>query len=194
MPPEYALSPVEGFRMSVPPEAASISEYAATPPLHIGFTGKTAEDSHLLSGAGVRQVIDVRQNRSGQLSGFSKYPDLSFLLRKTPEWNTCMSRCSPLPETSQDVSRTKFGPAYEADFLAVNERAPCPRKSRHDFVVSPGLSPAPNPARRNCIAASSPIFSPATGESKVTAVRNSPSRLVAPKACDSPGTINGPAS
>src|SRR6267154_2296501 len=45
----------------------------------VGFTGKTAEEFFaLLSGAGVQQVIDVRQNRSGQLSGFSKHPDLSF--------------------------------------------------------------------------------------------------------------------
>jgi len=45
----------------------------------IGFTGKTAEEFFtLLSDAGVQQVIDVRQNRSGQLSGFSKHPDLSF--------------------------------------------------------------------------------------------------------------------
>ncbi len=49
----------------------------------IGFTGKTAEEFFtLLSDAGVQQVIDVRQNRSGQLSGFSKHPDLSFFLRK----------------------------------------------------------------------------------------------------------------
>src|ERR1700686_2991338 len=49
----------------------------------LGFPGKTAEEFFtLLSGAGVQQVIDVRQNRGGQLSGFSKHPDLSFFLRK----------------------------------------------------------------------------------------------------------------
>ena len=49
----------------------------------IGFTGKTAEEFFtLLSNAGVQQVVDIRQNRSGQLSGFSKHPDLCFFLKK----------------------------------------------------------------------------------------------------------------
>jgi hypothetical protein len=49
----------------------------------IGFTGKIAEEFFaLLSEAGVQQVIDIRQNRGGQLSGFAKHPDLSFFLRK----------------------------------------------------------------------------------------------------------------
>ncbi len=45
----------------------------------IGFTGKTAEEFFtLLTNAGVRQVIDIRQNRSGQLSAFAKHPDLAY--------------------------------------------------------------------------------------------------------------------
>src|SRR2546422_132420 len=47
----------------------------------IGFTQKTAEEFfRLLQDAGVRSVIDVRENRGGQLSGFAKYPDLAFFL------------------------------------------------------------------------------------------------------------------
>ena len=47
----------------------------------IGFTKKTAEEFFgLLKQAGVRRVIDVRENRGGQLSGFAKYPDLAFFL------------------------------------------------------------------------------------------------------------------
>jgi hypothetical protein len=49
----------------------------------IGFTGKTAEEFFdLLRRAGVQSVIDVRQNRAGQLSAFAKYPDLEFFLRQ----------------------------------------------------------------------------------------------------------------
>ncbi len=48
----------------------------------IGFTQKTAaEFFQLLQEAGVRRLIDVRQNREGQLAGFAKHPDLEYFLR-----------------------------------------------------------------------------------------------------------------
>jgi len=47
----------------------------------IGFTQKTAEEFfRLLQEAQVQKVIDVRENRIGQLSGFAKYPDLAYFL------------------------------------------------------------------------------------------------------------------
>jgi len=47
----------------------------------IGFTQKTAEEFFgLLQDAGVEKLIDIRENRVGQLSGFAKYPDLAFFL------------------------------------------------------------------------------------------------------------------
>ena len=47
----------------------------------IGFAGKTAEEFfRLLQRAGVKKVIDIRENRTGQLSGFAKYPDIVFFL------------------------------------------------------------------------------------------------------------------
>ncbi|MGH9577927.1 MAG: hypothetical protein ACRD3R_10870, partial [Terriglobales bacterium] len=49
----------------------------------IGFAGKTAEQFFsLLAEAGVRRVVDVRENRSGQLSGYAKHPDLAFFLER----------------------------------------------------------------------------------------------------------------
>ncbi len=49
----------------------------------IGFAGKTAEEFFsLLTQAGVKRLIDIRENRHGQLSGFAKYPDLSFFLHE----------------------------------------------------------------------------------------------------------------
>ncbi len=86
----------------------------------IGFTGKTAEDFFtLLSNAGVQQVIDVRQNRSGQLSGFSKHPDLSFFLKKIAgiEYRH-EPLLAPAPELLKTYRRMKDWPSYEADFLA----------------------------------------------------------------------------
>lgn len=86
----------------------------------IGFTGKTAEEFFtLLSNAGVQQVIDIRQNRSGQLSGFSKHPDLSFFLNKIAGIEYLHEPLlAPAPELLKTYRRTKDWPSYEADFLA----------------------------------------------------------------------------
>jgi len=87
----------------------------------IGFTGKTAEEFFaLLSEAGVQQVIDIRQNRGGQLSGFAKHPDLSFFLRKIAGITyTHEPLLAPLPELLKNYRKTKDWPAYEDSFLAV---------------------------------------------------------------------------
>lgn len=48
----------------------------------IGFTKKSAERFFtLLAEAGVRRVVDVRLNNTGQLAGFSKRDDLQYFLR-----------------------------------------------------------------------------------------------------------------
>jgi uncharacterized protein (DUF488 family) len=86
----------------------------------IGFTGKTAEEFFaFLSNASVQQVIDIRQNRSGQLSGFSKHPDLSFFLKKIAGIEYLHEPLlAPAPELLKTYRRTKDWPSYEADFLA----------------------------------------------------------------------------
>ena len=91
----------------------------------IGFTGKTAEQFFtLLTDAGVRQVIDIRQNRSGQLSGFSKHPDLSFFLKKIAGIEYLHDPLlAPPPELLKNYRRTKDWPSYETDFLAVMKDA-----------------------------------------------------------------------
>ena len=47
----------------------------------IGFTRKTAEEFFkTLKENGVKKVIDVRFNNTSQLLGFSKYPDIEYIL------------------------------------------------------------------------------------------------------------------
>ena len=49
----------------------------------IGFTQKSAQRFFdLLRNAGVKRVVDVRLNNSGQLAGFAKQNDLAFFLRE----------------------------------------------------------------------------------------------------------------
>jgi uncharacterized protein (DUF488 family) len=94
----------------------------------IGFTGKTAEEFFtLLSNAGVQQIIDIRQNRSGQLSGFSKHPDLAFFLKKIAgiEYRH-EPLLAPSPEFLKKYRRTKDWTSYEAEFLAAMKQRDVP--------------------------------------------------------------------
>jgi uncharacterized protein (DUF488 family) len=85
----------------------------------IGFAGKTAEEFFaLLRGAGVQQLIDVRQNRGGQLSGFAKHPDLSFFLRAVEKIEYAHEPLlAPPSELLKGYRKGKDWPAYEAAFL-----------------------------------------------------------------------------
>ena len=96
----------------------------------IGFTGKTAEEFFaLLQDAGVEQVIDIRHNRIGQLSGFSKHPDLSFFLKKIGGISYSHEPLlAPPPELLKNYRGNKDWPAYEASFLAVMKERGVPRK------------------------------------------------------------------
>jgi uncharacterized protein (DUF488 family) len=93
------------------------------PPLlcTIGFAGKTAEEFFtLLKDAGVRQVLDIRQHRGGQLSGFAKHPDLAYFLNGIAgiayEHEPLLA---PTPELLKTYRDSKDWPAYERDFLAL---------------------------------------------------------------------------
>lgn len=96
----------------------------------IGFAGKAAEEFFgLLSRAGVERVIDIRQNRSGQLSGFAKYPDLSFFLREIADIDySHESLLAPPLELLKVYRETRDWPAYESAFLAVMKERGVPEK------------------------------------------------------------------
>jgi len=72
----------------------------------IGFAGKTAEEFFaLLTQAGVKKLIDIRENRGGQLSGFAKYPDLAFFLQRIAGIAyTHEPRLAPSPEIRKAAS------------------------------------------------------------------------------------------
>ena len=84
----------------------------------IGFAGKTAEEFFgLLAQAGVEQLIDIRQNRGGQLSGFAKHPDLSYFLREVADISYAHEPLlAPPLELLRTYRKSKDWPAYEAAF------------------------------------------------------------------------------
>jgi uncharacterized protein (DUF488 family) len=87
----------------------------------IGFTGKTAEEIfRLLQDAQVEKLIDIRLNRSGQLSGFAKYPDLPFFLEKVASIGYSHEpQLAPTAELLDTYRDSKDWAAYETGFLAL---------------------------------------------------------------------------
>jgi uncharacterized protein (DUF488 family) len=87
----------------------------------IGFAGKTAQEFFaLLEEAGVERLIDIRQNRGGQLSGYAKHPDLSYFLQKIAGIEYVHEPLlAPTPELLKTYRKNKDWPAYETAFLTL---------------------------------------------------------------------------
>ncbi len=87
----------------------------------IGFAGKTAEEFFwLLTEAKVEKVIDIRQHREGQLSGFAKHPDLAYFLERVASIHYFHEpQLAPTPDLLKAYRESKDWPAYETGFLAL---------------------------------------------------------------------------
>lgn len=85
----------------------------------IGFAGKTAEEFfRLLADVQVEKVIDIRQHREGQLSGFAKHPDLAYFLEKVARIGYSHEpQLAPTSELLKSYRDSKDWPAYETGFL-----------------------------------------------------------------------------
>jgi uncharacterized protein (DUF488 family) len=95
----------------------------------IGFTGKTAKEFFaLLRGAGVQSVIDVRQNRTGQLSAFAKHPDLEYFLRQIGSIGYRHEPLlAPTPELRKSYQEDKDWSAYEESFFKLLKQRGVPK-------------------------------------------------------------------
>jgi len=84
----------------------------------IGFTQKTAEEFFdLLQSAEVRKLVDLRENRVGQLSGFAKYPDIAYFLDRLLGIEYFHEPLfAPSPEIRDYYQATKDWNEYERSF------------------------------------------------------------------------------
>jgi uncharacterized protein (DUF488 family) len=105
----------------------------------IGFAGKTAEEFFaLLKDAQVRQVIDIRQHRGGQLSGFAKHPDLAYFLNGIASIAYKHEPLlAPTPELLKTYRKTKDWPCYEQDFLSLMKDRDIPE------IIDPAIWSSP---------------------------------------------------
>lgn len=86
----------------------------------IGFTSKGAEEFFArLRKAGVKRVVDVRLNNTGQLAGFSKRDDLKFFTKEILDAEYVhLPILAPTQEMLDDYKKEKRGwEAYEKNFL-----------------------------------------------------------------------------
>ena len=85
----------------------------------IGFTKKSAEEFfRLLQEAQVWRLIDIRENRVGQLAGFAKYPDLAFFLDRIGGIAySYQPLFAPSPEIRDALRKTRDWVQYEKSFL-----------------------------------------------------------------------------
>jgi uncharacterized protein (DUF488 family) len=84
----------------------------------IGFTKKTAEEFFgLLRNGGVRKVVDVRENRTGQLQGFARFPDIEYFLQQIVGASyEHQPLFAPSPEIRDAYRATRDWPEYERSF------------------------------------------------------------------------------
>ena len=95
----------------------------------IGFAGKTAEEFfRLLAEAQVERLIDIRQHREGQLSGFAKHPDLAYFLEKVARIGYSHEpQLAPTPALLKTYRETKDWAAYETGFLSLMQERGIPQ-------------------------------------------------------------------
>ena len=124
----------------------------------IGFTGKTAEEFfRLLQQAGVQKVIDIREHRIGQLSGFAKHPDVEFFLDRVAGIVYAYEPAlAPSPEIREAYRQTKDWSAYESSFLQLMRERRIPEQLRAaDFEGTVALlcsEPGPEKCHRRLVA------------------------------------------
>ena len=124
----------------------------------IGFAGKTAQEFFaLLESAKVRKVIDIRQNRVGQLSGFAKYPDIAFLLERLAgiEYQH-EPALAPTPEVLKAYRKSRDWVVYETAFHALMKERGVPEKiAPADFEGTSAMlcsEPGPEKCHRRLVA------------------------------------------
>ncbi len=124
----------------------------------IGFAGKTAEEFfRLLQQAGVKKVIDIRENRTGQLSGFAKYPDIVFFLERVAGIAyACEPALAPTPEIRKAYRKEKEWSTYESSFLQLmRDRGIPERLAPSEFEGTVALlcsEPGPEKCHRRLVA------------------------------------------
>jgi uncharacterized protein (DUF488 family) len=107
----------------------------------MGFTQKTAREFfELLRTNGVRRLVDIRVNPSGQLSGFAKQEDLPYFLCELADGCEYlhMPALAPTQEILKDYRADGDWPRYVTRFEQLMDERDIPNAlNRADFEAQP---------------------------------------------------------
>ena len=103
----------------------------------IGFTNKGAEEFFArLRKAGVKRVVDVRLNNTGQLAGFSKRDDLKFFTKEILDAEYIhLPLLAPTQEILDQYKKEKSGwELYERKFLDLMKERQVEKNIRQEVL------------------------------------------------------------
>jgi uncharacterized protein (DUF488 family) len=86
----------------------------------IGFTKKTLEEFiNRLQKVQIERVIDIRLNNTSQLAGFSKYPDIAFILKQFKIEYISIKSLAPDKDLLDKYHKDNNWEGYEVNFKAL---------------------------------------------------------------------------
>lgn len=102
----------------------------------IGYTRKSAKDFFcILKKHNIRQVVDIRENNTSQLAGFTKRDDLRFFVNEILNASYIhLSELAPDRETREAYKKNKDWQEYEKRFLMLMKERHIPEKFKDNNV------------------------------------------------------------
>lgn len=126
----------------------------------IGYTKKSAKEFFgTLKKHGMSQVVDIRENNTSQLAGFTKKDDLIFFVKEILKASYIhLPELAPDREIRENYKRSNNWQEYESNFLRLMEKRGAIRwlKQNRDIFIEPFVllcsEPLPDRCHRRLVA------------------------------------------
>ncbi len=126
----------------------------------IGYTKRPAEEFFgILREHRIRQVVDIRENNTSQLAGFTKKDDLIFFVKEILNASYIhLPELAPDREIRENYKRSNNWQEYESNFLRLMEKRGAIRwlKQNRDIFIEPFVllcsEPLPDRCHRRLVA------------------------------------------
>ncbi|MEW6417548.1 MAG: DUF488 domain-containing protein [Nitrospirota bacterium] len=126
----------------------------------IGYTKRPAKEFFgILREYGIKQVVDIRENNTSQLAGFTKREDLRFFVKEILDGSYIhLPKLAPDREIRKNYKKSKDWQKYESNFLRLMEKrgAIIWLKQNRDIFIEPFVllcsEPLPDRCHRRLVA------------------------------------------
>lgn len=119
----------------------------------IGYTKKTASEFFsILKKHRIKQIVDIRENNTSQLAGFTKKEDLEFFVTEVLNASYIhLPELAPNKEMRDSYKKNKDWQEYERNFLKLMQDRDIPQKFKsRDIFISPFVLLCSEPSADNC--------------------------------------------